>query len=88
MKNFVLVIVVVLLALVYGSIFVVDEGTRAISVQFGKVKRDADNNDTIVYGPGIHLKLPLLIKLRSWMRVFKPWMMNLGDYHIRRRFDC
>lgn len=65
MKNFVLVIVVLLLALVYGSIFVVDEGTRAISVQFGKVKRDAESNDTIVYGPGIHLKLPLFDKIKK-----------------------
>ena len=65
MKNVTIAIVALLLALTYGSLFVVDEGTRAISIQFGKVKRDDVSGDTIVYGPGIHLKLPLFDKIKK-----------------------
>lgn len=58
MKNFAIVIIVLALMLVSGSLFVVKEGSRAIAIQFGKVKRDA-NEQTIVYEPGLHFKLPL-----------------------------
>lgn len=65
MRNLIVAIVVALLALTYGSLFVVDEGTRAISIQFGKVKRDESTGETIVYEPGIHLKLPLFDKIKK-----------------------
>lgn len=58
MKNFIAVIIVALGLLVYGSLFVVDEGYKAIVIQFGKVQRDSDSGDTKVFEPGLHLKLP------------------------------
>ena len=60
MKNFILVIIIALGALVFSSLFVVDEGEKAIVIQFGKVQRDSDNGVTVVFEPGLHFKLPLI----------------------------
>ncbi|MFQ3235828.1 MAG: membrane protease subunit HflC [Paraglaciecola sp.] len=60
MKNFILVIIVALGALVFSSLFVVDEGDRAIVIQFGKVQRDAETTQTVVFEPGLHFKLPFI----------------------------
>jgi membrane protease subunit HflC len=65
MKNLIIAMVVLVLALTYGALFVVDEGTRAISIQFGKVKRNEETGQTIVYGPGLHLKMPLIDKIKK-----------------------
>lgn len=64
MKNLLLVIIVALIGLGFGSIFVVDEGHKAIVIQFGKVQRSADDQ-TVVFGPGIHFKLPLFDKVKQ-----------------------
>lgn len=64
MKNFILLGLLVLGFCFYGSVFVVEEGTRVIVIQFGKVKRDADTNETRVYQPGLHFKIPLFDRLR------------------------
>jgi membrane protease subunit HflC len=60
MKNFLIVIIIALGALVLSSLFVVDEGEKAIVIQFGKVQRDTDSGDTVVFEPGLHFKLPLI----------------------------
>jgi membrane protease subunit HflC len=64
MKNLIIAIIVVVIALGFGSVFVVNEGTRAIVIQFGKVKRTADEQ-TIVYEPGIHFKYPIFDKVKQ-----------------------
>lgn len=56
MKNLLAIVIIILLAIGYGSIFVVKEGTRSIVVRFGKVVQD-DEGKTQVYSPGLHLKL-------------------------------
>ena len=58
MKNFIAIIIVALGLLVFGSLFVVEEGNKAIVIQFGKVQRDSETGDTTVFEPGLHLKLP------------------------------
>jgi membrane protease subunit HflC len=58
MKNFIALLIVALGFLVFGSLFVVEEGSRAIVIQFGKVQRDSDTGVTNVFEPGLHLKLP------------------------------
>jgi membrane protease subunit HflC len=58
MKNFIALIIVALGLLIFGSLFVVEEGNRAIVIQFGKVQRDSETGDTTVFEPGLHLKLP------------------------------
>jgi membrane protease subunit HflC len=58
MKNFIAVIVVALGLLTFGSLFVVEEGSKAIVIQFGKVQRDGGTGETVVFNPGLHFKLP------------------------------
>ncbi|WP_339719420.1 protease modulator HflC [uncultured Paraglaciecola sp.] len=65
MKNFIALIIVALGLLVFGSLFVVEEGNKAIVIQFGKVQRDSDTGDTKVFEPGLHLKLPFFDRVVS-----------------------
>tara|TARA_R110002153_G_scaffold124543_13_gene271059 strand:- start:6962 stop:7846 length:885 start_codon:yes stop_codon:yes gene_type:complete len=65
MKNFIALIIVALGLLVFGSLFVVEEGNKAIVIQFGKVQRDSDSGDTKVFEPGLHLKLPFFDRVVS-----------------------
>lgn len=60
MKNFIAIIVVVLVALGLSSLYVVKEGERAILIQFGKVERDADTGEATVFEPGLHFKIPFI----------------------------
>lgn len=52
-------IVVVGAIILSQSIFVVDEGTRAIKLRFNKVVRDSDGQ-VVVYTPGINFKPPFI----------------------------
>lgn len=63
MKNLIAVLVVVIAILGFSSIFVVSEGTRAIVITFGKVGQNADGS-TLVYEPGIHLKIPFFDRVQ------------------------
>ncbi|WP_416306548.1 protease modulator HflC [Neptunicella sp. SCSIO 80796] len=65
MKNLLLVLIVALIGLGFGSIFVVEEGHKAIVIQFGKVQRDSETQETRVFEPGIHFKLPLFDKVKQ-----------------------
>jgi len=58
MKNFIILIIVALGLLLFSALFVVEEGNRAIVIQFGKVQRVSETGDTKVFEPGLHLKLP------------------------------
>ena len=58
MKNFIALLIVALGLLVSGMLFVVEEGNKAIVIQFGKVQRDGETDVTKVFEPGLHLKLP------------------------------
>ncbi|GAA0859834.1 protease modulator HflC [Aliiglaciecola litoralis] len=59
MKNIGLIIIVLLIVTGFGALFVVEEGEKAIVIQFGKVQRDAQG-DTVVFDPGLHFKIPLI----------------------------
>lgn len=65
MKNIGLIILVILGALLFSSLFVVKEGDKAIVIQFGKVQRDSATGDTRVFEPGLHFKLPFIDTVRS-----------------------
>ena len=58
MKNFIALIIVALSLLVFSALFVVEEGNKAIVIQFGKVQRDSETDLTRVFEPGLHFKLP------------------------------
>lgn len=60
MKNLIAIIVVVLVALGLSSIYVVKEGERAILIQFGKVERNAETGEAMVFEPGLHFKIPFI----------------------------
>ncbi|MCF2949028.1 protease modulator HflC [Paraglaciecola aquimarina] len=58
MKNFIALLIVAVGLLAFGSLFVVEEGNKAIVIQFGKVQRDSATDETVVFEPGLHFKLP------------------------------
>jgi membrane protease subunit HflC len=58
MKNFIALIIIALGLLTFSSLFVVEEGNKAIVIQFGKVQRDSETDVTRVFEPGLHFKLP------------------------------
>lgn len=57
MKNVLIVAIVLVIILAFGSLFIVPEGSKAIVIQFGKVQRDSADT-TVVFSPGLHFKLP------------------------------
>lgn len=63
MKNFIGAIIALVIVVGYSSLFVVQEGERAIVFQFSKVQRDSDGN-VVVFEPGLHFKLPLIENVR------------------------
>ena len=63
MKNLSIVVVVLLVFLTYSALFVVEEGTRAIKITFGKVAQD-ENGVATVYEPGLHFKLPFFDRIQ------------------------
>ena len=76
MKNLIVAIVVAV-ALLFGAVFFVGEGTRAIVIQFGKVKKDSDTGLTKVYEPGLHFKMPFIDSKRVLDARSKRWMTHL-----------
>ncbi len=59
MRKSVIAIIVIVLVVLYMSVFVVKEGERGITLRFGKVLRD-DENKPLVYAPGLHFKIPFI----------------------------
>ena len=59
MRKSVIAIIVIVLVVLYMSVFVVKEGERGITLRFGKVLRD-DDNKPLVYEPGLHFKIPFI----------------------------
>lgn len=59
MRKSVIAIIVIVLVVLYMSVFVVKEGERGITLRFGKVLRD-DENKPLVYAPCLHFKIPFI----------------------------
>ncbi|GAA0340449.1 protease modulator HflC [Morganella psychrotolerans] len=59
MRKYLAVIVILVLGVLYASVFAVQQTERGIVLRFGKVLRDSDNKP-IVYEPGLHLKVPFI----------------------------
>lgn len=64
MKNLIAIIVVVLVALGLSSLYVVKEGERAILIQFGKVERNSETGEAMVFEPGLHFKIPFIEQVK------------------------
>ncbi len=64
MRKPLIVVLIVVLVVLYASLFVVQEGQRGIVMRFGKVLRDSENKP-LVYAPGLHFKVPFLESVKS-----------------------
>lgn len=64
MRKPLIVVLIVVLVVLYASLFVVQEGQRGIVMRFGKVLRDGENKP-LVYEPGLHFKIPFLESVKS-----------------------
>ncbi|CAM3112844.1 protease modulator HflC [Vibrio rarus] len=58
MRKLMIPVVVVIIALLLMSVFVVPEGERGIVVRFGRILKD-NNEMSRIYEPGLHFKMPL-----------------------------
>jgi modulator of FtsH protease HflC len=65
MKNFSIILLMVVGFLSISSVFVISEGERGIVFQFSKIKRDSTSGDMKVYEPGLHFKVPLIETVRK-----------------------
>ncbi|MDV6254175.1 protease modulator HflC [Vibrio sp. EA2] len=64
MRKLMIPVLVIALALMLMSLFVIPEGERGIVVRFGRVLKD--NNDiTRIYEPGLHFKMPLFDRVKQ-----------------------
>ncbi len=64
MRKPIIAVIIVVLVVLYASLFVVQEGQRGIVLRFGKVLRD-DENKPQVYAPGLHFKIPFIETMKS-----------------------
>lgn len=64
MRKVIAVVAVIILALLYSSVFVVQQYERGIILRFAKVVRDAENKP-VVYEPGLHFKIPFIENVKT-----------------------
>ena len=64
MRKPLILLIIVVLVVLYASLFVVQEGERGIVLRFGKVLRD-DENKPLVFAPGLHFKIPFLESVKT-----------------------
>jgi membrane protease subunit HflC len=62
MGRLVAIIAAVLVAVILSSILIVNEGEKAIVSRFGKILKD--EGITRIYEPGLHIKLPMIDKIK------------------------
>ena len=74
MRKPLIVVIIIVLVVLYASLFVVQEGQRGIVMRFGKVLRDSENKP-LVFAPGLHFKIPIPgISEDRWTPVSRPWI--------------
>ncbi|ARR48260.1 TPA: protease modulator HflC [Photobacterium damselae] len=59
MRKLMIPVVVIFIALLLMSVFVVKEGERGIVVRFGRIIKDNNTEVAQVYAPGLHFKVPV-----------------------------
>jgi modulator of FtsH protease HflC len=64
MRKPIIAVIIVVLVVLYASLFVVQEGERGIVLRFGKVLRDSENKPQ-VFEPGLHFKIPFIETVKS-----------------------
>ncbi|CAH6783831.1 regulator of FtsH protease [Vibrio chagasii] len=64
MRKLMIPVLVVTLALLLMSVFVIPEGERGIVIRFGRVLKDT-NDISRIHEPGLHFKLPLFDRVKT-----------------------
>ncbi|AUI87167.1 HflC protein [Vibrio azureus] len=64
MRKLMIPVLIIALALMLMSLFVIPEGERGIVVRFGRVLKD-NNDATRIYSPGLHFKMPLFDSVKQ-----------------------
>ncbi|KOO05586.1 protease modulator HflC [Vibrio hepatarius] len=64
MRKLMIPVLVVALALMLMSLFVIQEGERGIVIRFGRVLKD-NNEIARIYEPGLHFKMPLFDRVKT-----------------------
>ena len=64
MRKLMIPVLVVALALMLMSLFVIPEGERGIVIRFGRVLKD-NNEIARIYEPGLHFKMPLFDRVKT-----------------------
>ncbi len=65
MRKLMIPVVVIFIALLLMSLFVVNEGERGIVVRFGRILKDNNTEVARIYEPGLHFKVPLFDRVRT-----------------------
>lgn len=68
MKNWkaaIIALVVIVLLLLTGSVFVIEEGQKSLILTMGKLKTNSQNK-VETYGPGLHVKLPFVSTVKKF----------------------
>ncbi|MGF1726336.1 protease modulator HflC [Photobacterium nomapromontoriensis] len=64
MRKLMIPVIVVFIATLLMSMFVVQEGERGIVVRFGRILKDANSDVARIYEPGLHFKVPVFDSVR------------------------
>ncbi len=65
LRTSVVIILFIILVLIYGSVYIVNEGQKALILRLGEIVHDAQGK-SLVIGPGLHFKIPLLNQVRKF----------------------
>lgn len=64
MRKLIIPVVIIALALLLMSMFVIHEGERGIVIRFGRVLKD-NNDQSRIYEPGLHFKMPMFDRVKT-----------------------
>lgn len=65
MRKLMIPVVVIFIALLLMSVFVIKEGDRGIVIRFGRIIKDNNTEIVRIYEPGLHFKMPLFDSVRT-----------------------
>ncbi|KJF79853.1 protease modulator HflC [Photobacterium angustum] len=65
MRKLMIPVVVIFIALLLMSVFVVKEGERGIVVRFGRILKDNNTEIARIYEPGLHFKVPVFDRVHD-----------------------
>ncbi|KJF85674.1 protease modulator HflC [Photobacterium phosphoreum] len=65
MRKLIIPVVVIFIALLLMSMFVVKEGERGIVVRFGRIIKDNNTEVARIYEPGLHFKVPVFDRVHD-----------------------